>query len=199
MDRLPQRRGCVLHCPAAEAARGRQAEGQFSPDTTLEVRSSQAAPPQNREVYGQWTVSLSDEDASFTALRLKLPEDVKRGAVWLLTEEGSWEQLPADSASSYVRAELEGTSAVLCLTKAPLNPLLPILIAAGLAVPDQGPSESSPANPDRCRSGPGPAGGPLPAQTPPEKSRQTLRIFRGTFTKHPCKSSASIVKYGEKF
>ena len=110
------------------------AEGQFSPETTLEVRSSQAAPPQNLEVYGQWTVSLSDEDASFTALRLKLPEDVKRGAVWLLTEEGSWEQLPTDSAGSYVRVEVEGTSAVLCLTKAPLNPLLPILIAAGLAL-----------------------------------------------------------------
>ena len=98
------------------------------------MRSSQAAPPQNREVYGQWAVSLSDEDASFTALRLKLPEDVKRGAVWLLTEEGSWEQLPTDSAGSYVRVEVEGTSAVLCLTNAPLNPLLPILIAAGLAL-----------------------------------------------------------------
>lgn len=115
------------------------AEGQFSPDTILEVQTledevPQAPPPQNREVYGQWTVSLSDASASFTALRVKLPEDIKQGAVWLLTEEGSWEQLPADSAGSYVRAELEGTSAVLCLTKAPMNPILPVLIAAGLAL-----------------------------------------------------------------
>lgn len=109
------------------------AEGRFTPDTTLRVQSAAVPLPETgRRTWGPWSVETSG-GASFTALRLACPEDVRHVAVRRWTEQGTWETLPAEQAGSCLRVELEDASAVLCLTETDNGWMLPAGLLAGLA------------------------------------------------------------------
>ena len=93
------------------------AEGLFPPETVLEVQSSSDAAPAG-EVLAQYAISLSADPQEVSALRIKLPEDVRRAKLWIKTADRAWQEAEATLEGSYLRAAWDGTDVDICLTKA---------------------------------------------------------------------------------
>lgn len=119
------------------------AEGNFTQESVLRKTDSSQQPPHlagQEEVYGQWQVEIQQAQ-EFTALRIWVPEEGgKAASVWVYTQQGAWEKQPAVREGSFLRVELSGQSAVLCVTQSPargilwLGLLCAAVLAAGLAL-----------------------------------------------------------------
>lgn len=92
------------------------AEGSFQPDTELASKCLDPMPTiEGQDVRSGYSVHLMGTDRNFDALRIRLPEDVKHGAVLAQQTDGSWVELPATREGSYLRVELEGSEAILAV------------------------------------------------------------------------------------
>jgi len=115
------------------------AEGSFTPGSTLSVSESKLTPPvleENEELRAMWSVSLDQPSESFTALRVKAPEDTRRTAVWIFSQEdGRWKRIAHTEDGSYLRIELEGSAAEICVTEPPIpQTTVTALICGGSAL-----------------------------------------------------------------
>jgi len=112
------------------------AEGSFTPGSTLSVSESRLTPPvleEDEELRAMWSVSLDQPSESFTALRVKAPEDMRRAAVWVY--DGSWKPAAHTVDGSYLRIELEGSAADICVTEPPVpQTTVTALICGGSAL-----------------------------------------------------------------
>lgn len=113
------------------------AEGVFTPNAELTITVPQNETPHvNGKPLGTYAVALSEGENDFTALRIALPKGCTHGELFLLNEEGKWEKLNTTKEGHFLRAEVSGQSAQLCLSapSAADHPLLLIFGAAGLLV-----------------------------------------------------------------
>jgi len=115
------------------------AEGSFTPGSTLSISESKLTPPsleEDEELRAMWSVSLDQPSESFTALRVKTPEDMRRTAVWIFSpEDGSWKRIAHTVDGSYLRIELEGSAADICVTEPPVpQAAVTALICGGSAL-----------------------------------------------------------------
>lgn len=102
------------YLPAIASVDGRfLAEGAFSPDAVLTVSPVETPPPGGR-VLGRWRLEAEE---GFDAVRLPLPEE-GRAVLWRLNGEDGWEKLDYTVEGSFLRAQITGTEAVLCVTLA---------------------------------------------------------------------------------
>ena len=93
------------------------AEGSFQPGTKLMARAPEALPTLEGETAAaSYTVRLMETDQPFTALRIRLPEGVRNGKLWVQQSGGSWTELRTTRESSFLRAELSGQEVTIALT-----------------------------------------------------------------------------------
>ncbi len=93
------------------------AEGQFTPDSSLHTVDRIDLTPPVQEALGMWELK-TENGQPFTAIRVRGPEK-GRGELWQYVEGDGWRKLPTTQEGSYLRAELNGDRAVICLAEAP--------------------------------------------------------------------------------
>ena len=92
------------------------AEGRFRPGSVLNAEPIALDSPVEQDRHlGMYKLSLPEGEQGFSALRIALPKELKNGQLWLLNEDESWTQLNTTKEGSYLRAEVQGTEAVICL------------------------------------------------------------------------------------
>ena len=121
--------------PSISSADGRiLAEGFFTPNAELTITALPDTPHVSGKPLGAYTVSLSGGEEDFTALRVALPNGCSHGELFVLSEDGRWQKADTTREGRFLRAEVTGQSAQLCLTAPAVenSPLLLILGAVGL-------------------------------------------------------------------
>ena len=108
------------------------AEGCFTPHAELTITALPEVPHVGGKPLGTYDVALSQGESDFTALRVALPKGSDHGQLFRLSEEGRWEKLDTTREGRYLRAELTGQTARLCLT-APVTAESPWLLISGAA------------------------------------------------------------------
>lgn len=111
------------------------AEGTFRPGSSLRVTQADGGTPPlggGEELWGQWLVETGD-DQSFTALRLAAPEGSGRVSLWVYDQQTGWRQLACTREGSYLRAEVSGQSALICVTQSQAGWLLWAVLACAAA------------------------------------------------------------------
>lgn len=112
------------------------AEGNFRPGAELLVeQKSEITPPvDSDDVLEMCHVALSDQSEAFTALRIKLPEGKRSVELWVLRGGNVWQNIPSTQEGTYLRAELEGSEATVCLVQTLNKTTLLSILLIGLAV-----------------------------------------------------------------
>lgn len=111
------------------------AEGSFTPGTTLSVSESKLTPPaleEGEQLRAMWSISIDQPNERFTALRIKSPEDMNRTTVWVCgRSDGKWTKATYTVEGSYLRIELEGSAADICVTEPPVSRTTVIALICG--------------------------------------------------------------------
>ena len=112
------------------------AEGDFRPETTLQVkeRTDLRSPVDPEKNLGMYHISLPDGDQKFTAVRIAIPEGEQFAELWTMDRDENWTRLDTTQEGSYLRAEIEGSEVVLCMASVAGRQIMWYCIAAGAAV-----------------------------------------------------------------
>ena len=86
------------------------AEGVFAPNACLSLSECPLEPPE-----GSGTAFTATCSQPFTALRIAIPEGSSGARILAADGQGGWTKLRAERDGSYLRVELEGSEAQLCL------------------------------------------------------------------------------------
>ena len=108
------------------------AEGFFTPEAELTITALPDTPHVGGKPLGAYGVGLSGGENDFTALRVALPKGCNHADLYALNAEGRWEKLDATREGRFLRAEISGQTAQLCLA-APLAQDSTLLLVAGAA------------------------------------------------------------------
>lgn len=88
------------------------AEGSFTPEAVLTRSDSTQEPPDRGD-----TPFIVESTEPFTALRVAVPKDCKRAKLMQLDEDGVWRPVKTTQDGSFLKADLSGTQAQLCLIR----------------------------------------------------------------------------------
>ena len=112
------------------------AEGSFTPQTELIITNSpEPSPPCNPDLLcGSWKIRVNRSDGSFHAIRVALPEDCEKAEILILDTGGIWQKADVTQEGTYLRAEVSGPEAQICLIRVPERISARAVILAAAAV-----------------------------------------------------------------